>query len=115
MSMREYPESGYFVPVEKLLDLLPTEKSIDIINAMDDNLENAEELLNEALPNNFPSAHLFYPSDTDTINEEMDCSALGMYAIFDESDLYKKTPTQSHQAMIDLGVVPEFASWSVWC
>ena len=114
MSMREFPTSGYVVPLATLKTLLPTDKQEEFENTLEDlDAEEIGQFLTEHLPKNYlPDFTIYRPSDEDTVDEPMEQGEY--YAVFDESDLYEKKPTKVHAELIAKGVVPTLSHWSVW-
>lgn len=119
MSMREYPSSGYTVPVASLKALLSAVKQDEfdlLLGEVEEGEKDGEDLaefLGKALSEKFPAFEIYRVSDEDTPDEDnMECG--GYYVVFDESDLYVKTETPEHTTMKKLGIVPTFSRWSVW-
>ena len=114
MGMREYPSSGYVVEASKLLSSLPQDQQAAYQTALEDcDTEVAQNILSEHLPESFPCfLEVWCPSAEDTVDEPMEVG--GMYVIFDEADLYVRTPTPGMEALTQFGVTPEFQRWSVW-
>lgn len=120
MSMREYPSSGYTVPLKSLRAILPLAQHQafdELMEKLEDGDIDGEEVVAEFLSNNltdkFPAFTVYRVSDEDTPDEDnMECGEY--YAIFDEADLYIKTEKPEYTAMKKLGVDPKFSCWSVW-
>ncbi len=118
MSMREYPSSGYVISLDDLTKILPEalqDRYEELLDELDDGDVDEEAIaafLTENLSEKFPAFNIYRPSDEDTVDEPMEQGKY--YAIFDEDDLYEKKPTPEHEAMLKLGIKPEFARWSVW-
>jgi hypothetical protein len=123
MSMREYPTSGYVVPVEQLRKVisgffrLTLDKEQELQTKLDELLEEGDheqiaEFLNENLPENFPACSAYRPSDEDTVDEPMEQGV--WYAVFDEDDLYTRRLSEAGEALKKAGVEPALSHWSVW-
>lgn len=119
MSMREYPSSGYTVPVASLKTCLPADKQEEFDELLKDvdegdmDAEGLEDWLWQNMPENLPGFNLYRVADEDTPDDDnMVCG--GIYAVFDEADLYVKQETPEHTAIKKLGVAPKFSRWSVW-
>lgn len=114
MSMREYPTSGYVVEASKFTDLLPEDQRAAYQEALDDqDTESAKNILAEHLPENFPCfSDVYRPAEEDTVDEPMETG--GMYVVFDEEDMYVRTPTPGRIALLDAGLMPDLQHWSVW-
>lgn len=113
MSMREYPCSGYVVSASQFADRLPKDKLSKYLDALNDgDRETVEQILSECLSHQLPPFTVFCPRDTDTVDEPME---VGMtYVIFDEDDLYIKSPTPALVNLQAVGLQPQFCQWCVW-
>jgi len=122
MSMREYPKSGYTVPLKSLRAILPfaQHQMFDrLIEQLEDGDIDGKEVA-EFLSNYQPHKAQFvqwtlppfsvYRGQVD--DDDMECGEY--YAIFDEADLYVKVETPEHIAMKKLGINPQFSRWSMW-
>lgn len=114
MSMRDIPASGYVINGRLLVPTLPQEYQVAATQALDDqDCEAFNEILNFHLPEVFPDyqqAFLFGDEDT---SEELERGEV--YVIFDESDLFVKTPKPELLAFRKaVGKDPEYQRWSVW-
>lgn len=96
MSMREYPSSGYIIPLED-----------------GGCLGTIQAYLLKTLPSVFPPFYVYQPSDTDTVDESMDQEQY--YLVFDEEELFIKLPRNSLKILRNMNLEPNFANWSVWC
>jgi len=118
MSMREFPQSGYTVPLKSLRAILPFarhqmfDRLIEQLEDGDiDGKEVAEFLSNsEGNPQGWLPPFSVYRGQVDDDNMKYG----EYYAIFDEADLYVKAETPEHIAMKKLGINPQFSRWSMW-
>ena len=125
MGMREYPTSGYVVPVEELAKLMPDngdryadDPTPGVLVELNELLEEGDhekiaDFLNEHLPSDFPSCTAYRPSDEDTVDEPMENGV--WYAVFDEDDLYTRKLSVAGEALKKAGLEPALSHWSVWC
>lgn len=114
MSMREYPSSGYIVPIEQLEKFLTEREKIEL-NELKENRgwEDVQIFLCERLPDKILlGSHIFCPTDEDTVDEPMEIDK--WYVIYDEDDLFVKTKTKGHLELERLGIEPKFANWSIY-
>lgn len=114
MSMRENPGSGYVVDAYKMTPFLPESQRAAYEDALENcDRETAANILGEHLPQEFPMfSDVYIPTDEDTVDDPMETG--GIYVIFDEEDLYVRTPKPEMEHISALGVTPEFVRWSVW-
>jgi hypothetical protein len=113
MSMREFPTSGYVVPVSDLVKLLTPMEQERIGRLIEDgDRDGIEHYLNDNLPGDFPGLEVYCPADEDTVDEPMERGI--WYAVFDESDLYEKKLSARGEALNKAGVKVVAAHWSVW-
>lgn len=113
MSMRDIPASGYIVLVDDLKHLLTADEAKELETAMEDPAAGEEicELLNSCIPGIPPICEVYYHCDEDS-SEDMERG--NFYAIFDEDDLFEKTPKPALTFLNSKKVEPKFARWSVW-
>jgi hypothetical protein len=117
MSMREYPASGYVVPIEALKAVIPADKHDEFDTLFEAVLEGDDTeaflaFLDANWPDGHPAFELYRPSDEDTVDEPMENGHY--YAVFDEDTLFTKKLTPEGEKLKALGVTPEFSRWSVW-
>jgi hypothetical protein len=107
MSMREYPGSAYVLPVEKVLDHLSEDKRNQLKSLIEkDDTEAIDEFLVEFMPDDWPQYESIYrPSDEDTVDDET-MEPGHIYILFNEEDLYVKTPTDAMKNLHKLGLTP---------
>lgn len=124
MSMREYPSSGYTVPLKNIRNILVPHMQeafdalLEEVEDGDKDTEDLGEFLTAALcgernAHAFPPFSIYRPADEDTPDDD-NMETGEYYAVFDEADLYVKQETPEHAAMKKLGVAPKFSRWSVW-
>lgn len=112
MSMREYPQHGYLVPVDNFFNLLSVNTIEKVNRAIEDcDVDAIETLLHAALPDWIPSFDIYITSDTDTLDSNME---EGVYAIFSEEDLYIKQPTDALIKMNKQQIIPLSCNWSIY-
>lgn len=115
MSMREYPSSGYVVPIEKVLHLFTKEDQENILMFLGENeLESVEEFFDKIVE--FPQFEgLYRPADEDTFDHpEGNESPSNTYVVFETEDLYELRPKKALEYLKRVGVSPVQISWSVW-
>jgi hypothetical protein len=111
MGNRHHPGSAYVVPLKDIVPYVTGSKSVleDIIQ--NDEWSELEEFLNENLPEEFPPiAAVYCPSIEDEWDENMEDGV--MYVLFDEDDLYEKTPKKGLEFMRNLNINPQFCNYA---
>lgn len=112
MAMREHPDSGYIVPLEALKAIIDEQYHAKFTQLMEDgHTEELDEFLDEVYPEGYPSFNVYQPAQEDTV-DNMEVGEL--YAIYDDCDLFIRTRTDSHEKLIEAGIEPLLAHWSVW-
>lgn len=111
--MKDIPASGYTVEVETFLPLLNAEQASELKDLMEDPAAGEEilELLNSCIPGIPPIAEVFH-FDGDDSSEDLELGKF--YALFEESDLYEKTPKPALLFLHEKKVKPNFCRWSCW-
>lgn len=120
MSNKEFPCCGYVLPVSHLRSLIPfgeeTKKFDELLEGQDwDGMQTFLELHREDSPELWGNIPL--PMSCFVLNDEATPNELAvgvMYADFDESDLYIKTPTVGLCAMKEKSLDVKLHSWSVY-
>jgi hypothetical protein len=69
------------------------------------------ELINSCIPSIPSVSEVYFHGDEDT-SEEMERGAF--YLIFDEGDLFVKTPKPAFNLLKDYGAEPKLTRWTVW-
>ena len=113
MSRREWPSSGYVVPLDKIRDMFSEEKNDELQELLENGEpEDLDDFLEKSLPQGFPVPLLYCPSSEDTVDDPM---FQGEWcAVFTEDELYEKIETPSMKKLKEFGITPEFCSWSVY-
>jgi hypothetical protein len=114
MSMKNYGCVGFVIPANQLTKLFYKDVQEHYIKLLDE--EDVEELkvfTDSNLPNNFPKPNSFFRFNSDE-HESEDLTEDGIYALFDEEDLYIKTPSPKLEELRDAGVEPEHSTWVTW-
>lgn len=111
--MREFPASGYVVPVSDLVKLLTPMEQEKVGRLIEEgDRDDIAKYLNDNLPGDFPGLEVYCPADEDTVDEPMERGV--WYAVFDESDLFVKKKSVGHEALNTAGIEPTLSHWSVW-
>jgi len=120
MSMREYPDSGYIVPLETIRKHLCERENVSVQAELDKLLdvcefdpESISDFLDENLPSSFPHCGVFRPSDTDTVDDEL-MEQGEWYVVFHEDDLYERKLSEAGEALKQVGIEPTLSHWSIW-
>ena len=121
MSMRENPSSGYVVKLDDLkaavLKALPEAKQAQFSNAVEDAGGDGDGLIAalspymEGLQLPIPE-HVFQLGKDDETDGELDLHQ--WYVLFDESEIYVRTPTAELTRLKDLKVEPTLHNWATW-
>jgi hypothetical protein len=121
--MKENINSGYVAPVEDLAKILPRQYLSQFENIMSrtdldcfELRDTVEAWLNLCQLNNdftVPIVSIFTPCTEDTVDNIV-MEQGKVYVVFDEGDLFTKTPTELMASLIKKGVLPEETEWSVW-
>jgi hypothetical protein len=121
--MKENLNSGYVAPVEDLAKILPRQYLSQFENIMSrtdldcfELRDTVEAWLNLCQLNNdftVPIVSIFTPCTEDTVDNIV-MEQGKVYVVFDEGDLFTKTPTELMASLIKKGVLPEETEWSVW-
>jgi hypothetical protein len=114
MANQEHPSGGYLVEATQLLPLLPHEVQDEFdMYVADLDCEDALKLLRRHWPATLPpveSIFVFGPEDTSE-----DFSEGSVVALFNESDLYTKTPTNQARQLVKAGVqMPSYYNWTMF-
>lgn len=114
MSMQDCPCSGYIVPLDKVTALLSPESQVEFAKALKNGMNNQDitDFLSNKLPKNIPTFSVYRPCNEDNLYDEMVSGEY--YAIFDESDLFVKTPSRGMLKLQQYGITPEFTQWTIW-
>lgn len=115
MSMRDYPASGYYLPISKFKPFITAEQEAELQEELESyNFDAALELLNSVLPKNFPVIESVYiPSGEDTITDtEMEEGEA--YALYAPEDLFEMVKNARLQYIETLGLSPEKGNWTVY-
>jgi hypothetical protein len=113
MSMREYPNSGYLLPIKEVAHLLKTKEQIELLEKLiaDENDVELEKLISQI--ELLPPCDIWTPCDTDTVDEE-EIKTGETYLVFDQDALYEMTPKNCLIEMQKRNVKPIKSSWSIW-
>lgn len=114
MASTDKPTAGYLVEAKQLIQLLPHEVQDEYDQYVADlDSEDAAQLIDKHWPATAAKpAELFVFAPEDT-SEELEEGV--MYARFDESDLYLKTPSRKARQLERMGVkMPSFYMWNTW-
>ncbi len=113
MSMQNYPSSGYVVPLTTLKTFLNEAQQAQLENLLSDGYqEDITEFCDRNMPEWLPSFDVYQPQEEDDVDDDME--KLLWYAVFDEDDLFVKTPSPDNLKMKSFNVDPKQANWSVW-
>lgn len=115
MSMREYPNNGYVLPLLALMQLLSESNGNKLKYFIDEDrhVDEIEEFINSILPENVPSVEVYKPSEEDTVDDEY-MEHGKYYALFSEEDLFVKTPSPAMLYLQYREIEPKHTNWSVW-
>jgi hypothetical protein len=93
--------------------LLSTYQAKDLDSLMADPAAGEEigELLNSCIPNIPPISEVYYHGNDDSSD---DLEHGSFYAIFDEDDLFEKTPKPALTFLNSKKVNPQFSRWTVY-
>jgi hypothetical protein len=121
MSMRENPGSGYVVKLDDLkaavLKALPEAKQAQFSRAVEDAIGHSDALIEAISPYmkglQLPiPEHVFELGDDDETGDELERHQ--WYVLFDESELYVRTPKAEFTRLKSLKVEPKFHNWAVF-
>lgn len=122
MSMNENPGSGYVLPAADLVTVIPNALQGSFKAALDEGWEDVRDWIEAhwakcqevypSLPDLDPNS-VYRPADEDTVDgETMEHGVI--YVMFDESDLFIKTPSAANLFMEKKSIKPRHSRWSVW-
>lgn len=111
MSMQDYPNFGYVVPIEDILPILPERLKVYIENGIE--AGDTDWDINESMPQeDFPSFELFYTEDTCNLGDNMEHDKF--YALFSQEVLYDLVPRKELKLLQDKGISPTLEQWTTW-
>jgi hypothetical protein len=111
--MRDIPCSGYTVLVTDFKPLLTAQQQQELDSLIEDPAAKDKicDLL-ATIPGIPPIVEIFYYGEEE-FSDELEQG--NFYVVFDESDLFEKTPKHGLTFLNSAQINPEFARWSVWC
>lgn len=113
--MRDIACSGYTINASELTKVLPKDIRDDYKRFIaKKDLESVRLLLFDYLPDEFPMFEDVFIHGDDDDDDAGELEHGEMYVLFEETDLYTKTPTPELQAMEKEKIVPKFVRWTVW-
>jgi hypothetical protein len=109
---KNYSCTGYLVKASDLTKLLPERVKAKYATAVDEgDWERAALLATENWPPQLPPIETIFTLSDDAEFEDEGIHKGEMYAMFDESDLYKKVPTLAHSNLMVEGITPILRNW----
>ena len=111
--MQDIPASGYVVPANQFKPLLTSKQVKELETLMEDPSAGEEicELLNSCIPNLPPVSEVHFHGDEDNSD---DLEHGNFYIIFDEEDLFEKTPKPALAFLREKNAEPSLCRWTVW-
>lgn len=117
MSNQENPNSGYVVPAKQIATVFRpgSEQRAKFEQFIEE--DNELGLRDWLWAGNWSSylphvVDVYIPRDTDTVEEPMKVGE--MYIVFDEEELFEKTPSEKMTRLQSYAIEPEKRNWSVW-
>jgi hypothetical protein len=119
MSMRDYPCSGYVIPLGSLEKVLPEEKKAEfktLLEGIEEGERDTNEVVEFVVKNSLkdiPSFDVFLIGDEDNPGDDLETGLY--YACFPEDDLYIRVEKREYTNMKKLGIELQFSNWSHYC
>ena len=112
MSMKHISGSGYVIELSALIKVVPEAHRKEFQDLLENEEPDFEDFFEnpEKFPYPAPEEIFMFGDEDDT----EDLEKMVRYAIFAESDLFVKRPTQIMCELIDNNIEPKFHRWTVW-
>ena len=114
MSMKNYGCVGYVIPANQITKLFALDHQAPFTRLIEEeDMDELKVFADSNLPKQFPSPNSFFRFDPEQHDSD-DLTEDGIYAQFDEADLYVKTPSHFLENLRTGGVSPELSTWVTW-
>ena len=112
--MKNYGCSGYVVKASALIKLFPPDKQEEYNKLVVKNEwgEKIDEFFRDNFLHYYPRPYGILEVNDETESEDLESGET--YVIFNESDLFEKTPRKELQSLLKKGITPEFSNWVIW-